>query len=135
CAGARGRAAAVARGRAGGPTQARPVGLAERLGRWCRRNPLAASLFLAVSLGTGVGLAHLSRLSGQLVRSTALEGAAEQAEMMEQAHNDFSEEVESIKHQGYEVSHDPRTKGRTKGVVKIKVPARFAIDLGRHISD
>jgi adenylate cyclase len=78
---------------------------------------------------------YLSRLSAQLVRSTAREGAAQQAEMMEEAHNYFSDVVESIKHQGYEVSHDPRTKGHgTKGVVDVVVPARFAINLAQRIS-
>src|SRR5262249_10166736 len=96
---------------------------------------LAASLFLAVTLGAAFGLGYLSWLSEQLVRSTARDGAAQQAEMMEEAHNYFSEVVESIKHQGYEVSHDPRTKGRAKGVIDVVVPARFAINLGQHIGD
>src|SRR5205085_187539 len=55
---------------AGEPVKARPVGPVGRLGRWCRRNPLAASLLLAVSLGSGFGLAYLSWLSDSLVRST-----------------------------------------------------------------
>jgi hypothetical protein len=35
---------------AGKPIQARPVGQVERLGRWCRRNPMVASLTTAVFL-------------------------------------------------------------------------------------
>jgi eukaryotic-like serine/threonine-protein kinase len=121
---------------AGEPIRARPVGRAERLWRWCRHNPLAASLFLAVFLGSAFGLAYLSWLSEQLVRSTARRSAAQQAEMMEQAHDDFSEVVESIKRQGYLVSHDPvPPAGGAKKVVQIKVPARFAIDLGKHIGE
>jgi tRNA A-37 threonylcarbamoyl transferase component Bud32 len=119
----------------GEPIQARPMGRAERLWCWCRRNPLAASLFLAVSLGAAFGLGHLSWLSEQLVRSTAREGAAQQAEMMEEAHNYFSTVVESIKHQGYEVSHDPRRKVHSKGVIDVEVPARFAINLGERIGN
>src|SRR5205814_363221 len=47
----------------GEPIRARPIGLAERLWRWCRRNPVAAGLLLAVSLGSAFGLWELSRLS------------------------------------------------------------------------
>ncbi len=52
--------------------RARPVGRWERLGRWCRHNPLAAGLLLAVSLSSAFGLWELSRLSEHLVRSSAL---------------------------------------------------------------
>src|SRR5439155_22955440 len=36
----------------GEPIRARPLGRLQRLGRWCRRNPVAAGLLLAVSLDT-----------------------------------------------------------------------------------
>src|SRR5262249_34210517 len=64
----------------GDPIHARPIGKLERLRHWCRRNPLAASVLLAVTLGSGIGLWHLSLLSEQLVKSTALESAAQQSE-------------------------------------------------------
>ena len=50
-----------------------------------------------MTLGSAFGLAYLSWLSEQLVRSTARESTAQQAEMMEEAHNHFSTVVESIK--------------------------------------
>src|SRR5262249_26602999 len=51
--------------------KARPIGKTERLWRWCRRNPVAAGLLIAVTLGSAFGLAHLSNLSEHFVRSTA----------------------------------------------------------------
>src|SRR5262249_27395866 len=63
----------------GDPIKARPVGRAERLLRWCRRNPVAVGLLLAVSLSSAFGLLELSRLSDHLVRSSALESAAQQS--------------------------------------------------------
>src|SRR5262249_19723896 len=47
----------------GEPIHARPMGPAERLWRWCRRNPVPASLLLAVTVGAASGLWYLSRLS------------------------------------------------------------------------
>src|SRR5262249_11086785 len=72
----------------GEPVQARPQGKAERLWRWCRKNPLPASLLVAVTLSAVSGMWYLSRLSEDLVQATALEGAAQQAEMLSEA-NDF----------------------------------------------
>src|SRR5205807_10471843 len=76
------------------PIKARPVGRVERLWRWCRRNPVPAGLLLALSLGSAVGLWHLSRLNERLVRSTALDGAAQQAETLECLNEVYSEAVD-----------------------------------------
>src|SRR5262245_14111057 len=53
------------------PIRARPVGLPGRAWRWCRRNPVPAGLLVGLSLGSAVGLWHLSRLNERMVRSTA----------------------------------------------------------------
>jgi tRNA A-37 threonylcarbamoyl transferase component Bud32 len=116
---------------AGEPIRARPVGMVERLGRWCRRNPLAASLLLAVSMGSAFGLGYLSWLSDHLVRSTALESAAQQAEMLEQVNNHYSAIVDGVTQQGFRVAHD---RPAPPGAVELEVPARFTINLGRLIS-
>ena len=116
---------------AGEPIQARPVGAVERSWRWCRRNPVAASLFLAVSIGSALGLAYLSWLSDSLVRSSALEGAAQQAEMLEEVNNHYSAIVDGVKQQGFPVAHESPAP---KGAVEMEVPARFTINLGQLLS-
>src|SRR5262245_16645801 len=117
---------------AGEPIRARPIGRVERLWRWCRRNPVATSLLLAVSLGSAFGLVHLSLLSERLVRSTALESAAQQAEMLEHVNNHYSAIVDSLKRQGMrqgvKIVHDPPAK---KNELELEVPARFTMNLGR----
>ena len=56
---------------AGERIHARPLGFAEGLIRWCRRNPIASSLMTAVTLGSVVGFWHLSSLSTYFVEQTA----------------------------------------------------------------
>jgi serine/threonine protein kinase len=115
----------------GEPICARPVGRAERLGRWCRRNPVAASLLIAVTLGSGSGMWHLSRLSEHLVRSSALESAAQQSEMLYEVNNFYSAEVvDRLTPKGVEATHDYRTHPG-----KIPLPATLTIELGKQISD
>jgi eukaryotic-like serine/threonine-protein kinase len=73
--------------------RARPVGAPERLWRWCRRNPVPASLLLAVTLGGAFGLWYLSALSKDLVRSAALESAAQESELLEVVNKLYSDDV------------------------------------------
>jgi hypothetical protein len=103
----------------------------ERLWRWCRRNPVAAGLLLAVSLSSAFGLWELSRLSDYLVRSSALESAAQQSEILEEVNTLYSEDVvERVKLKGVEVTHD---YSKRKGAIPL--PATLTIDLAKHISD
>jgi serine/threonine protein kinase len=113
------------------PIRARPIGRLERLWRWCRRNPVAASLLLAVTLGSAFGLVYLSILSEDLVRSTALESAAQEAEMLEAVNSRYSAEVEDVQRQEF-IGMDGKPI-RVRGV-RIKIPAQFTIELGQHIS-
>jgi serine/threonine protein kinase len=114
----------------GEPIRARPVGRAKRLWSWCRRNPVATGLLLAVSLGSAFGLWELSRLSDYLVRTSALESAAQQSEILDEINNFYSAEVvERAKRKGVEATHD--YAGRKDA---IPLPATLTIDLGKHVS-
>jgi serine/threonine protein kinase len=113
----------------GEPIQARPVSRTERLWRWCRRNPLAVGLLLAVTLGSALGLWHLVRLSDQLVEQSALESAAQQAEMLEEVNEYYTEKVvDRLQGTAVNVTHDYAGKG------KVPLPATLTIELGREIS-
>jgi eukaryotic-like serine/threonine-protein kinase len=113
------------------PILARRTGRLERLGRWCRRNPIAAGLLIAVTLGSASGLWHLSRLSEYLVRSAALESAAQQSEMLDEVNNLYSSAVvERVKSQKVEATHDHANHPGT-----IPLPATFTIDLGKLLSE
>ncbi len=91
----------------GEPIKARPLSAPERLWRWCRQNRLAASLFVAVVVGAGFGFWHLSRLSGELIRSSAVESAAQYSEMLEVVNELYSSEVVNrVGHHGVEATAD-----------------------------
>ena len=105
---------------AGETVLARPVGVGRRLWRWCRRNPIPASLLLAVTLSSTIGIWHLSQLSEQLIKQTALESATMKAQMLETVNAYYSEIVDQVGAQ-HSTSHMP-------------VPASFTIEAGRRIS-
>ena len=116
----------------GEPIRAQPIAWPERTKRWFLvRNPVAASLLIAVSLGSAVGLWHLSTLSSQLVQSTALEGAAQQAEMLEVVNSFYtSEVVDRVQPHGIVASHDYATR---KGAIPL--PVVFLIESGQRIGE
>jgi hypothetical protein len=116
---------------AGEPIRARPVGRIERLWRWCRRNPVAASLLVTVSFGSAFGLWHLSRLSEQLVKSTAIESAAQQSEMLDVVNALYSSQVvDRVQSHGIVVTHDYASKTGA-----IPLPATFTIESGQRIGE
>jgi serine/threonine protein kinase len=114
----------------GEPIRARPMSRTERLGRWCRRNPLPVGLLLAVSLGSALGLWHLSRLSHQLVQLSALESATHLSEMLEELNKYYSGIVEQVKDHGIQVTHDHI--GRPGAM---PLPATLTIELSKIISE
>ncbi len=97
--------------RHGEPIRARSAGVLERLWRWCRRNQLAAGLFIAILAGSAFGLWHLSRLSSELVRRSAIESAAQYSEMLETVNELYSAEVvDRVGHHGIEATADYATR-------------------------
>jgi serine/threonine protein kinase len=113
------------------PILARPIGRPERLWRWCRNNPMATSLLLALTIGSAAGFTQLYSLSEYLVRSSALESAAQQSDMLEEVNNFYSAEVvdrlRNVK--DVQVTHDWREHHGS-----IPLPATLTIELGKQIS-
>jgi hypothetical protein len=109
------------------PIRARPVRAVEKLWRWIRCHPVAAGLLAAALLAPVVGLAVLSLLSARLVRSSALESAAQQAELLEEATKEFSRNVQRVEKANFSVN---KTVPPTPGTVPLSIPATFLHDVG-----
>jgi serine/threonine-protein kinase len=112
------------------PIRARPVTPLGRLWRWARRRPVAAGLLAAGLLAPLVALAALSLLSARLVRSSALESAAQQAELLEEANNEYSRIVRRVEQADYPVN---KTVPPTPGTVPLSIPATFLHDVGKQL--
>jgi serine/threonine protein kinase len=113
------------------PIRARPARTVEKLWRWVRRHPVPAGLLAAGLLAPVVALAALSLLSGQLVRSIALESAAQQAELLEEANKEYSRIVQRVEKADYPVN---KTVPPTPGTVPLSIPATFLHDVGEQLS-
>lgn len=111
--------------------EARPIGRAERFGRWCRRYPLAATVLVAVSIGSIASFLYLLHVSSRLVRETALHGVRGLAEVMEAYHSEYSEHLARVKWKGtgVTITHEHRTKPQS-----MPLPASFTKDAAARIS-
>ncbi len=115
---------------AGDAITARPVSRAERFWRWCRKYPLAASVMLAVVVGSAVGFTHLAHLSTWFVQETALDSARMEADMLWRINLYYSEEVVGrLDWEQIEVTHE---YAQMKNAIPL--PATFTIDSGDRIS-
>jgi serine/threonine protein kinase len=112
------------------PIRARPVGVIEKLWRWMRRHPAAAGLLAVGLLAPLVALITLSLLSAQLVRSNALESAAQQAELLEEATKEYSRNVQRVEKAKFAVN---KTVPPTPGTVPLSIPATFLHEVGRQL--
>jgi serine/threonine protein kinase len=114
----------------GEPVQARPPGPARRLWRWCRHYPVPAGLLAGVVLCLVFGLWYLSAVADSLVRSAALDSAAQQSDVLSAVNDSYSDVVKRAKAGHLSVTHnyldDPAA---------IPIPATFTIELGQQISD
>src|SRR5262249_17190375 len=112
------------------PIRARPPGPLARLGRWRRRQPRPAGLLAAGVLAPLAALAALSLLSARLVRSSALDSAAQQAELLEEANNEYSRIVQRVEKARFPVN---KTVPPTPGTVPLSIPATFLHDIGEQL--
>jgi serine/threonine protein kinase len=115
----------------GRQTLARPMGSIERMLRWCKRYPLAVSVFFAVVSGSIAGLWYLSSLSEFFVRQTALESARLENKMLDEVWRFYSERIEEI---NFKTSGVAITQDYLSIHPSLPLPATFSIDLGERIS-
>jgi serine/threonine protein kinase len=113
------------------PIRARPVPAVEKLWRWMRRHPLSVGLLVASLLAPVVALIALSLLSARLVRSSALESAAQQAELLEEATKEYSRNVQRVVQAKFPVN---KTVPPTPNTVPLSIPATFLHDIGEQLA-
>ncbi len=115
----------------GEPINARPRGTGEKVWRWIRDHPVPSGLVAAGVLAPFAALIILSLLSARLVRSSALESAAQQADVLEHANNQYSLIVQRVEQARYPVN---KMVPPTPNTVPLSIPATFLHDVGKELS-
>jgi eukaryotic-like serine/threonine-protein kinase len=111
------------------PIVAKPVGILVRLQRWAQRNRAAASLIVAITLTSVIGLWRLSAVSDALLKESIYNGARMQADILEEVNDFYSEIVGGLDPAHVQLTHDFADR---KG--SLPLPATFTIEAGRRIS-
>lgn len=114
----------------GRPIKARPTRTVEKVWRWIRDRPVPSALVAAGVLTPIVALVTLSLLSARLVRSNALDSAAQQAEVLERANHQYSLIVQRVEQAHYPVN---KMFPPTPNTVPLSIPATFLHDVGEEL--
>ena len=115
---------------AGEPIMARRPGLTESVWRWARNRPGVATLALLAALSPLAGVIYIQWLANELVRHTALESVAQQADLLLHANDEYSDIVKKVRDLGYQITHDPIPE---KNKIPLSIPATFIHDIGHRL--
>lgn len=107
----------------GEPIRARRSSVPERLWKWCRRYPLAATVFMGVILGAIVGAAWLRHVNTWFVHQMSLDTVRQYADALEEFNSTYSDaRAEFFGH------------GEDPGTVPPPLPATVQIEFAERIS-
>ena len=111
----------------GAQVSARPLSRREQFWRTCKRNPVTASLTVAVFASALFGIANLIWLSQHLAKQSAIESARQQAELLNSVQEFYSATIANRVEGEVPVTH---RYADDENEHAIPVPATFTIDLG-----
>jgi len=115
---------------AGEPIKARRPNWTELFMRWVVRHPLLTGLLLMAVFSPVASVLYIQWLASQLVRHTAVEAVMQQADLLLQANDEYSDIVKKVRDSGYGVTHDPFPE---RGMVPLSIPATFVHDIGARL--
>ncbi len=115
---------------AGESILARRPGLIESAWRWTRNRPGVATLAMLAALSPLAGVLYIQWHANELVRHTALESVAQQADLLLHANDEYSDIVKKVRDLGFQITHDPIPE---KNKVPLSIPATFIHDIGRRL--